>query len=438
MTAPARGDATGVMMPATAEALRGEAAGFLTRAMHAYGTLGLGNAVASVDRLEVFAGGNSGQKALIDVTYARPEPGLPRHLFAKFSRDFADPFRDQRRHELEGEVRLAALSRLPAFPVAVPRPVFADFETESGTGLLVTERIAFGAGAVEPLHEKCRDHLLPAPLEHYRALVAAQARLAAAQHRGDLSPDLETLFPYDRAAAEADLPIACGPEALRTSLRTLAAFIAAHPQLFPPAVTDPRFAARLEREAMAILAREGEVRRFLQSDPRLVAVCHWNTNIDNAWFWRDGVGTLHCGLLDWGMVRPMNVATGLWGGLSAATTAFLDAELDGLLDHYRAELAAHGGPDIAADVLARHFDLSLAITGLALMMDLPALIAARMPDIAEATGPLDPLLRRDRVVEGFLLVSTNFLDLWAKRRFGESLAAIGTASPARPGAAAGF
>lgn len=421
MKVPARGDATGLPMPATAEALRDDAAGFLTRAMHAYGALAKDNAVASVERIEVFAGGNSGQKALIDVAYLRDEPGLPRQLFAKFSRDFADPFRDRRRHELDGEVRLAALSRLPAFPVAVPRPVFADFEAESGTGLLVTERIAFGTGTVEPLHEKCRDHLLADPLEHYRALVSAQARLAAAQHRGDLSPRLEALFPHDRAAAEADLPIACDAAGLRGKIAALGAFLARHPQLFPASVTDPAFPAVLEREALAILAREGEVRRFLQSDPRLVAVCHWNANIDNAWFWRDTAGALHCGLLDWGMVRPMNVATGLWGGLSAATTAFLDAGLDGLLDHYRAELAAHGGPAIPAEVLARHFDLSLAITGLALMMDLPALISARMPDIGDATGPLDPLLRRDRVVEGFLLVSTNFLNLWATRRFGKWL-----------------
>lgn len=429
MTGPARGDATGILMPATAEALRDDTAAFLTRAMHAYGALAGYNAVVSVDRLEVFAGGNSGQKALIDVTYARDEPGLPRRLFAKFSRDFTDSFRDRRRDELAGEVRLAALSRLPAFPVAVPRPVFADFEAASGTGMLVTERIAFGEGTIEPLHEKCRDHLLPAPLEHYRALVSAQARLAAAQHRGDLSPELEALFPYDRAAAEADLPIVYDAAELTAKVAALAAFIAAHPQLFPASVTDPAFPVRLEREALAILDREREVRRFLQSDPRLVAVCHWNTNIDNAWFWRDAAGGLHCGLLDWGMVQPMNVATGLWGGLSASTTAFLDAELDGLLDHYRAELVAHGGPEITAEVLARHFELSLAITGLALMMDLPALIHARMPDIGRAVGPRDPLLARDAVVEGFLLVSTNFLNLWARRRFGDSLAGIETSLP---------
>ena len=421
MSASAIGDATGVAIPATVAALREDPAGFLTRAMHAYGTLAPDNRVASVDRIALFPGGNSGQKALLDVAYADDNGTLPRHLFAKFSRDFSDPFRDRRRAELDGEVRLAALSRLPAFPVAVPRPVFADFEAATGTGLLVTERIAFGEGGIEPLHEKCMDHLLPDPGEYYRALVSAQARLAAAQHRGALSPLLETLFPYDRARAESDLPIGYGARELTGRIAALASFLASHPQLFPASLADPAFPARLEAEAQAILAHEPAVRRFLQADPRFVAVCHWNTNIDNAWFWREPGGALRCGLLDWGMVRPMNVATGLWGGLSAAPTAFLDCELADLLDHYRAELSGHGGPSLPADLLDLHFDLSLALVGLALMMDLPALVAARMPDIGRARGPLDPLLRRDKVVEGFLLVSTNFLHLWARRGFGTSL-----------------
>ena len=136
MRRTAVGDATGVVMPASVADLREAPEAFLTRAMHAYGSLGPDNRVATVDRLEVFSGGNSGQKALLDVTYAQADADLPRQLFAKFSRDFEDPFRDRRRAEIDGEVRLAALSRLPGFPVAVPRPVFADFEAASGSGLI--------------------------------------------------------------------------------------------------------------------------------------------------------------------------------------------------------------------------------------------------------------------------------------------------------------
>jgi len=417
MMLAATGDATGIVMPASSDALAADATGFLTRAFHAYGNLGEDNAVAAVTRLEAFAGGNSGHKALIDVVYARPAPSLPTRLFAKFSRDFEDPFRDRRRFELDGEVRLAALSRHPRFPVAVARPMFGDFEAATGTGLLITERISFGEGAIEPLRAKCMDRLLPDPLEYYRVLVSAQARLAAAHLSGALSPEVDALFPYDRLAAEADLPIISDAAVLRGKLSS------AHPHLFPPGLA--RRMPDLEAEALAIHAREAEVRRFLQSDPRLVALAHWNTNIDNAWFWRGPDGALDSGLLDWGMVRVMNLTTGLWGGLSASDTDFLPRELPGLLAHWRAELAAHGGPDLPGDLVDRHFDLSLAITGLSLMLDLPALVTARLPNIAEASGPHDPLLRRDKVVEGFLLVTSNFLALWSQRRFARHLATLG-------------
>ena len=133
----------------------------------------------------------------LSVEYAQSEPGLHTDLFVKFSRDFSDAFRDRRRHELEAEVRLAALSRLPAFPINVPAAYFADFNHESGTGLLITQRIAFGSGGIEPLRPKCMDHELDDPLAYYRATVTALARLAAAHKSGRLSPQVEALFPFD-------------------------------------------------------------------------------------------------------------------------------------------------------------------------------------------------------------------------------------------------
>lgn len=420
----ARGDATGLLMPASPEALMaGDVAHFLTLALRSYGALPPSARVALVTRCEEVHGGNSGKKMLLDVVYEGAADSLPTRLFAKFSRDFDDAFRDRRRDELDGEIRLADLSRVPGFRVAVAMPVFADFERASGTGLLITERIALGEGAIEPLHAKCMDHLLPDPVGHYHALVSAQARLAAAYQTGRLSPQVEALFPYDRAAAQADLPIAYDADGLAQKIATWCDFIESCPQLFPAALTTPEWRVRFAEEALAIHAQQADVRRFLQADPRFVALCHWNANVDNAWFWRDAAGALQCGLLDWGMARPMNVATGLWGGLSAASTPFLDCELDGLLEHYVAELAAHGGARITSAELAQHFDMALAITGLALMMDLPALIAARMPEIAQASGPLDPMIG-EKVVQGFLLVSTNFLNLWQRRDFASSLARI--------------
>jgi hypothetical protein len=287
--------------------------------------------------------------------------------------------------------------------------------------VLVTERIAYGTGRIEPLHRKCMDHLLADPLEHYRATVSALARLAAAQKAGSLSPELERLFPFDAGAAAADLPIAWSEHELGDKVVHWRCFVGAHPQLFPENLVQGEFFERFQRDVLRFQQHEAQVRRFLHADSDFIALCHWNSNIDNAWFWRDEAGVLRCGLLDWGMVRQMNVAYGLWGGLSAADGAFLARHLDRLLTHFCAELQAHGGPAIEPDELALHFDLSLAMLGLALMMDSPALVASRLPAIGEASGPHDPLLLEDRVVHGFLHVATNFLDLWDRRNLGASL-----------------
>ena len=417
----ARGDATGVAMPAHPGALLAAGPEFLTKAFHAYGSLAPDNAVARIAHAELFPGGNSGLKLQLTVDYARPDPTLDRELFVKFSRDLTDPFRDRRRAELEAEVRLAHLSRHPAFPVAVATPYFADFKAASGTGVLITRRIAFGEGNVLPMRTKCRDHELPDPMEYYRATVTALADLAAAHKSGRLSPDVERLFPFDRPAAEAEIPIGLTPEEAARKAAATVAMIETAPQLFPPEVRAPAFLRRFPAEAARLVEHERALKRFLYADPDYVALAHWNSNIDNAWFWRDETGALHCGLLDWGMVRQMNLGLSLWGGLSAASPELWDGGLEPLLALFVDECGMRGGPRLDAERLKLHFDLSAAWIVLAMMFDAPALVAARLPRFAEATDRLDPALRAEQVGHGFLHVYTAFLELWAKHDFAAAL-----------------
>lgn len=415
------GEATGLRMPAHADALREAGAEFLTRAFRAYGTLADDNCVVRITRCEACAAGNSGHKLFLSVAYEKPGPDLHEDLFVKFSRDFGDAFRDRRRMELEAEIRLASLSRHPAFPVTVAKAWFADFEHASGTGLLITQRIGFGEGGVEPARPKNMDHELADASEYYRATLGALARLAGAHKSGALSPEVERLFPFDIDVANADIPIPCDEDGLRAKARAVTAFVTAYPHLFPANVANPAFLGRFEREAPLFRRHEAAIKRRLHSDPDHIALTHWNTHLDNAWFWRDAAGKLQCGLLDWGMVRQMNVAYGLWGGLSAASLDFWDVHLDPMLDFYARELAAHGGPGLDPAELALHFELSASMLCLAMFMDAPALVLSRMPDIGEVSGPHDPRLRTDSVVHGFLHGFTNFLYLWERRDFGANL-----------------
>ena len=415
------GAATGIVFPTHPQALLDAGPAFLTRAFRAYGTLPAGAQVRAIRDAADCPAGNSGKKLFLTLDYAGAPPGTPHHLFVKFSRQFDDPFRDRRARELEGEVRLADLSRAPAFPVKVARAMFADCHHASGSGVLITERIGFGQGNVEPIRAKCRDHELADPARYYRATVRALARLAGAQKAGRLSPRLEQLFPWDRAIAEADPPRGWDAGLAAAKARAIAAFIGSAPQLFPAAVTAPDFAARLVADAVAFVNHEAQVRRFLQSNPDFIALGHWNTNIDNAWFERQPDGEFEAGLLDWGMVRQMNAGYALWGGLSASDPPMLARELDGLLALYARELAASGGPVLDLAALAMHFDLSVMLLGIALMFDCPALVAARLPGYATATGPHDSRLAADQVAQGFLHVFTNCLMLWESRDFGATL-----------------
>lgn len=408
-------------MPVHPEALRQAGAEWLTRAFHAYGALAPDNAVAQITRCESFAGGNSGDKLLLEVRYARTDPALHTRLFVKFARCLDDPFRDRRRAELHGEVRLAALSRHPAFPVAVARSYFADFDPASGNGVLITQRIDFGQGGIEPARVKNMDHELADPLEYYRATVTALAKLAAAHQSGRLSPEAERLFPFDAEAAAADMPVPWDAGQLREKAAAIASFIADCPQLFPANLTTPEFTDCFAQSTQQFLQHDAAIRRFLYAQPRFVALAHWNTHIDNAWFWRDERGEMQAGLLDWGMVRQMNVATALWGGLSGADLWVTGEHLGELLALFAEVLGANGGPQVSPDELGGHFDLAVGSITLALLMDTPALLLARMPDIARAASTLDPQLSHDKVVQGFLHTFTAALNLWERRDFAGSL-----------------
>ena len=100
----------------------------------------------AVTEVREFRGGSTGRKALLTVDHDGAD--LPTDLFVKFSRDLDDPARDRGRTQMEFEVRFALLSRTPDFPVAVPRCMFADYHSASGTGLLITDRIGTARAAL--------------------------------------------------------------------------------------------------------------------------------------------------------------------------------------------------------------------------------------------------------------------------------------------------
>ena len=325
------GDATGLDIPAHVEALRIAGSEFLTQAFRTFGSIGPDNRVARITRFEPCSGGSTGQKLLLSVEYEAEDKTLDTELFVKFSRDFTDPIRDLQRHEMQSEIRLGALSRHPAFPITVPTTYFGDFHGQSGSGLLITSRVRYGEGGIEPQRPKCMDHETGDPLEYYRSVIAAIARIVAAHKSGRLSPDADRTFPFDAQVALTEDRIPYDEAQLRAKFAGFAELAAQAPQLFPASIIVPEFIARVTKEAARFLSHETAIKRFLHADTDYIALCHWNANIDNAWFWRDVAGVLQCGLLDWGRVRQLNLAYAIWGCMLCAPQYIWDDHLDELL-----------------------------------------------------------------------------------------------------------
>ena len=112
----------------------------------------------------------------------------------------------------------------------------------------------------------------------------------------------------------------------------------------------------------------------MHSQPDFIALCHWNANVDNAWFWRNAQGELECGLIDWGRVGQMNVALALFGALSAAEIELWNEHLTELLTLFATEMQAAEVLHSTLEELKFQLMLFIALMGLAWLMDAPALI----------------------------------------------------------------
>jgi hypothetical protein len=408
------GDHLGLSMPADPDALRAGGTAFLTEAFRAYGA---DTPVARIARFDEVPGGSTGRKVRLDVEYERPGPAT--ELFVKFSRDFDNPIRDRGRTQMESEVLFAQLTREPGFPITVPANQFADYHRETGTGLLISERIRFGSNGIEPQYHKCLDYEMPEPVQHYRALVTALGRLVGG-HRSGRIP-VGDQFPVDMQGAQVGERAPISPEQLGRRLDRLVEFAAASPGLLPANVRSPHFLSRLCHDAPRFLEQEPAVWALLADHPDYIALCHWNANVDNAWFWRDAGDELHCGLMDWGCVGQMNVAMALWGAMSGAETELWDDHLDELLLLFTDEIRRCGGPDLGLPELRRQVMLYVGIMTVAWLLDIPALIRKRFGDAAATLTRTDPPIRDDESVRAPLQMLTNALNLWDTQRFGELL-----------------
>lgn len=416
-----RGDSLNLDIPADTHALLAGGAVFLTKAFHAAGSLSDENRVVRIAECREISGGSTGRKLLLSVEYEKPSPDLHMNLFVKFSRDFDDEVRDQARSQMELEVLFALLSRSPEFPIDVPVCYFSDYHHESGTGILITQRIGYGFDGIEPQYSKCLDYRMPDPLGHYKALIKALARLAGTHKAGGLSDIVEKYFPFDATKLVVSKRASYTPEQISERVSAYKTFAKNYPQLLPRNICTDEFFERLAQEAPRFQALEKVANKVLQNNRDMIALCHWNAHVDNAWFWRNAENRVECGLMDWGNVSQMNVAMAIWGCLSGAEIELWNDHLDDLLTLFIDEFKSCGGPVIDFAELKLHLNIYVAMMGLNWMLDSVRLLS-KIPDLISAENRFDERIQNIERTRSQLLIMTAFLNRWEKEHMSDVIA----------------
>ena len=407
-----KGDHTGVAFPVTISSLLEAGTTFLTEALRSTGAIAPDNHVTAITNATEFIGGGQGQKLMLDVVYARSDPGLVEKLFVKFQLETGHPLRDLFVHLMAPEVRFALFSRRRDFPVRVPVCYFADSHTDTGDAILITERITYGQNGIEPPLDKCRDHQLGQPRDYYETLTRSLATLAGHHRAGHFGSEIEESLPFDLNAAKSVKLISFSRDELQQRLTTMRRFMNEFPQLMPDHLRERQFLDDFCAAAMLVQKIEPKIHETINAQEDLIALCHWNMNVDNAWFWRDSSGKLQCGMLDWGGVSQMNIAHAFFGMSCGAESVFLHAHETELMMLFLETYRACGGPRVNMAKFESCVRLATAVKGIAWML---GGFLAIYPTISSLPEPRD--YRDSRIQNNFdarvnLQFWITFLDSW--------------------------
>jgi hypothetical protein len=410
-----RGQETGTEFPTTIEAFRKVGVEFLTRAFHAVGSLPLDDRVTAIIRADEFVGGGMGRKLLLDLEYERGH-GLAKQLFVKFPLDEGHPQREAFTWPMQSEVRFYLLSMRTKLPVAIPKAYFADFDAASPSGILITERVAYGEGNIEACIDKCQDFLLDDQLERYRVVAQANAKLAGEHKAGKLGSSIAEKFPFPGPGQVDGERFFYAQADVDTRIAKLREFANKAPQLLPKTFASNQFLDQFARETSLVLQHQDKIYDYLNGADDFIGLCHWNINIDNAWFWRDEPDQLRVGFLDWGRASQMNIARAFWGMVCAAELDLLDNHRQELMQVFVDSYRQSGGPAITLAEFEFMYRLAVSVDAFLWMIDAPTIVETHLPNYPEMGDRTDPRLQNTflaRAQQHILTVMLNEFS-WAR------------------------
>jgi len=358
------GDKYGLEMPKTCEELWRLGPDWLTRAFHAAGTLGVGNAVTRIVSLEdvsVRRGGGAGPKCTFTVEYKELEETLHTELFMKVPWTIDDPVWGEMRIRNDGlgvfgdtfGAEINAYAHLcPYLPFSTPKYYFGDVNRETTNACIITAAVPWPSDekAQAPAEEydpfevfpsalKAGDHFLKvSPHLCYLSMVRKQGVVAALHKRGSLGP---------HAMKVQWTPVAkfsASPAVVKSHIAPVIEFIQETvPHWFPEETRTPAYAAHLQQQMEAIAPHVKDLVAYCDSNPHYSALQHRNANTDNAYFFKRPDGTIDCGLLDWGQCAEQPFAQAFMFCFTSAQGQMLAEHEETFLKAFLEEYSANGG-----------------------------------------------------------------------------------------------
>ena len=108
----------------------------------------------------------------------------------------------------------------------------------------------------------------------------------------------------------------------------------------------------------------------------------------------------------------MNLAQAFYGMTCAAEGEFLNQHNRGLMELFVDEYHRSGGPKLDVDELAFMYKLSVALLGIAWILDAPSLVEAQIPDFVNIKDRRDPKLTSDFLAHAQLQLLVVLLNEW--------------------------
>lgn len=413
------GEFWGIKFPFTPQMFREMGPAWLTKAMHASGTLPAENEITEFTQFDVVGeevantdsiGGDStdwggaGPKVLLSVKFKNGPGELTEGMFVKFAHE-PKPKSERMKLSIQYPVPSGWSECMfynsigGRLPVSTPRGYFCDMSRRTTNFILVTERIAYGSkskkefapGEILVAPAKYRDWALPNAADHYYAHAKTMANFFAWSRKIDASTDqvkemfnaseqlafdktihtqMKGLSWADRDKGFAKMistpPLSAHVSTFGFNAETARGFISIGkdmftdraPHVFPEDLMKKDYIDRFLREADDMAAYCAEMTLYFRIMPEYLALAHPNAQVDNAYYWRDEAGVMQCGLLDWDGCSLQAMPQCLGNAWMGAESDMMDEHEEKLIAHFLDEYKKASGEELDYETFYMCFKLA--------------------------------------------------------------------------------